>query len=57
MMNLQNARRVASGSIGSSRSISLVRFNRVVGSIGEPLELSIAEHIYDDDDNSDEATE
>ncbi len=39
MMNLQEASQAASGSTGVSgnRSVSLVRFDRVVGSIGESL--------------------
>ena len=49
MMNLQEARRVISGSIGASRSVSLVRFDRVVGSIGEILEPIIVECTADEE--------
>ena len=49
MMNLQEARRNTAGSIGESRSVSLVRFERVVGSIGEPFGLSITEDGADDE--------
>ena len=49
MMNLQEARRVISGSTGASRSVSLVRFDRVVGSIGEILEPSSVEHTTGDE--------
>ena len=53
MMNLQEAKRVTSGSMGESRSVSLVRFERVVGSIGQPLGLSVVEQVNDSDDASD----
>ena len=43
MMNLQEAKRAASGSIAASQSVSLVQFDRVVGSIGELLEPVAAE--------------
>lgn len=49
MMNLQDAKRLASGSAGASRSISLVQFDRVVGSIQEPFEPSTIEYTaYDE---------
>ncbi|KAM5536323.1 hypothetical protein V8D89_010015, partial [Ganoderma adspersum] len=45
MMNLQEARMGMSGSTsgGGGRTVSLVQFGRIVGSIGEPLEQSMAE--------------
>lgn len=56
MMNLQGARMVTSGQAGTSgnQTVSLVQFGRVVGSIGEPLEQSMAErdlYFRDDDDD------
>ena len=53
MMNLQETKRRVSGSNGESRSVSLVRFERVIGSIGETLESRIMEGT----DNDDEAEE
>lgn len=53
MMDLQEARRRTSGSTGASLSVSQVRFERVLGSIGETLESRIMEGT----DNDDEAEE
>ena len=50
MMNLQEVKRFKTWSTSASRSISLVRFDRVVGSIGETLESSIVEDTEDGGD-------
>ena len=50
MMNLQEVKRFKTWPTSASRSISLVRFDRVVGSIGETLESSIVEDTEDDGD-------
>ena len=50
MMNLQEVKRFKTWPTSASRSISLVRFDRVVGSIGETLESSIVEDRDDDGD-------
>ena len=50
MMNLQEVKRFKTWPTSASRSISLVRFDRVVGSIGETLELSLVEDRDDDGD-------
>ena len=44
MMNLQEARLTTLESTRATHSVSLVRFERVVGSIGELLECSMIEH-------------
>lgn len=49
MINLQEARRITSGSTGIDRSVSSVRFSRVVGSIGELLDSNIVEDVEDDE--------
>ena len=48
MMNLQETNRRTSGSTGASWSVSHVRFDRVVGSIGEILESGIMESTDDE---------
>ena len=53
MMNLQEAKRCTSGSTGPSWSVSRLRFERVIGSIGETLGSIIMEGT----DNDDEAEE
>ena len=50
MMNLQEVKRFKTWPTSASRSVSLVRFDRVVGSIGETLESSIIEDTEDDGD-------
>ena len=50
MMNLQEAMRRTSGSTGASLSVSHVRFERVIGSIGETLEPGIFEGTENDDE-------
>ena len=50
MMNLQEVKRFKTWPTSANRSISLVRFDRVIGSIGETLESSIAEDRDDDVD-------
>ena len=52
MMNLQEVKRFNTWPTSASRSISLVRFDRVIGSIGETLESRIVGDR--DDDNVDE---
>ena len=49
MLNLQKAKQVTSGSTGTSRSVSMVQFDRVVGSIGESLVASTIENSEDDE--------
>ena len=43
MMNLQQARQATLWSTGMIHSVSLGQSNRVIGSISEPLEQSMAE--------------
>ena len=50
MMNLQEVKRFNAWPTSASRSISLVRFDRVIGSIGETLESGIVEDRDDDED-------
>lgn len=49
MLNLQEAKQVASESTEMSRSVSVVQFGRVVGSIGGSLVPSIIEHSEDNE--------
>ena len=50
MMNLQEVKRSNTWPTSASRSVSLVQFDRVIGSIGETLESSIVEDRDDDGD-------
>ena len=49
-MNLQEVKRFKTWPTSASRSVSLVRFDRVIGSIGETLESGIVEDRDDDED-------
>ena len=50
MMNLQEVKRFNTWPTSTSRSISLVRFDRVIGSIGETFESSIVKGPDDGDE-------
>lgn len=56
IVNLQHARQAALGSTAMSHSVSLVKFDRVIGSIGELLEQSMdAQDVYLGDEHDPES--